>query len=176
MVLTGPVLPLRVITFDRLTFKNKIMVARIVLFLIINFGALAIGSALMGGGSSSDWYQSLNKAPWTPPGWVFGAAWSLIMICLSLFMAYAWGSTGNKRFLITIFIVQWILNVAWNPVFFRFHFVFPGLITIIALTLVVTYIFIKYLPELKLISLLLLPYIMWLIIATSLNGYIWLRN
>ena len=51
------------------------------LFLLLNFGALAIGSYFMNNGPQSNWYLTLNKAPWTPPGWVFGVAWTTIMIC-----------------------------------------------------------------------------------------------
>jgi len=40
----------------------------IVLFLILNFGALAIGSYFMNSGPTSNWYLALKKAPWTPPG------------------------------------------------------------------------------------------------------------
>ena len=52
-----------------------------ILFLVINFGGLAVGNWLMGAGPTGDWYTNINKAPWTPPGWVFGASWTLIMIC-----------------------------------------------------------------------------------------------
>ena len=45
----------------------------LIVFLIINFGALAMGGWLMNNGPQTDWYLALNKAPWTPPGWVFGA-------------------------------------------------------------------------------------------------------
>jgi len=55
----------------------------LLLFLIINFGGLALGSYLMNDGPNSTWYNDLNQAPWTPPGWVFGAAWTVIMICLT---------------------------------------------------------------------------------------------
>jgi tryptophan-rich sensory protein len=48
---------------------------RIILFIVINFSALAIGSYFTENGVSSDWYMSLEKAPWNPPGWVFGVAW-----------------------------------------------------------------------------------------------------
>ena len=66
------------------------MILRIFLFLIINFGGLFIGGLFTGEGVPSDWYQNLNKAPWTPPGWVFGAAWTTIMICFSVYMAILW--------------------------------------------------------------------------------------
>ncbi|MDG2281196.1 MAG: tryptophan-rich sensory protein, partial [Flavicella sp.] len=53
------------------------MIKRILLFLVLNFTALAVGGLFTGTGVSSDWYQNLNQAPWTPPGWVFGFMWTL---------------------------------------------------------------------------------------------------
>lgn len=152
------------------------MLIRLLIFLVINFAALGLGSLLMGTGPASDWYQNLNKAPWTPPGWVFGAAWTLIMICFAIYMAYGWDRISNRNTLLFLFIAQWILNVLWNPVFFRFHLVLPGLLIIAALTLLVGYMFFNYFPQLKALSILILPYLIWLLIATSLNGYIYVRN
>ena len=45
---------------------------KIIGFLFLNFGALALGGLFAGSGAGSNWYAELNKAPWTPPGWVFG--------------------------------------------------------------------------------------------------------
>jgi len=50
------------------------MAIRLFLFLLINFAALALGGLATSDGVVSLWYQNLNQAPWTPPGWVFGAA------------------------------------------------------------------------------------------------------
>jgi tryptophan-rich sensory protein len=152
------------------------MIIRLLLFLVINFAALGLGSLLMGAGPASDWYQNLNKAPWTPPGWVFGAAWTLIMLCFAVYMAYGWERINNRNTLLILFTAQWILNVMWNPVFFRYHQVLPGLLVIAALTLLVGYMFFSYFQQLKTMSLLILPYLIWLLIATSLNGYIYIRN
>lgn len=41
-----------------------------IIFLILNFAALAIGGLSTSSGVTSEWYNALNKAPWTPPGWV----------------------------------------------------------------------------------------------------------
>jgi translocator protein len=152
------------------------MAWRIILFLIINFAALGIGSLFTNTGVSSEWYLSLNKAPWTPPGWVFGAAWTTIMICFAIYMAIIYQITHNKKVLITLFSIQWVLNVLWNPVFFYFHQVGAGLIIIISLTIVVGAFLFRYGAAMKFKSLLVLPYFLWLIIATSLNLYIALEN
>jgi benzodiazapine receptor len=75
---------------------------RIIVFAVLNFGALGIGVYLMGQGATSDWYQGLNKAPWTPPGWVFGAAWTTIMVFFSIYMSLLWKDTESIKVLITI--------------------------------------------------------------------------
>ena len=149
---------------------------RFILFLLVNFGALALGGLFTGSGVSSDWYQNMDKAPWTPPGWVFGAAWSSIMICFSFFMTFAWQVSKNRSMLLTLFVVQWILNVGWNPVFFYFQEVLFGLIVISALTLLVYYFLFKFSKDLKWKVVFVVPYAVWLAIATSLNAYIYLNN
>lgn len=152
------------------------MIYRILLFLVLNFAALGIGSIFTGPGTSSEWYTNLNQAPWTPPGWVFGAAWTTIMLCFAVYMAYAWGATKNHSNLIALFAFQWVLNIAWNPAFFYFHQVLLGLILITSLTILVGYFLFAYWPQLKGKALLAAPYFIWLLIATSLNAYILFKN
>lgn len=147
----------------------------ITLFLILNFGALALGVLLMDNGAQSLWYTNLNKAPWTPPGWVFGAAWTTIMICFSIYLGSLAKLSKNFKF-IFLFVIQWFLNVGWNFAFFNQHNISIGLVIITALTFLILYISIKYKNILKYKSLLLLPYIIWLFIATSLNAYILIYN
>jgi len=151
---------------------------RLLLFFLLNFGALAIGGYLMGNPIDNVWYQSVNKAPWTPPGWVFGAAWTSIMVCFSFFM---WkfpekAVSVNLNLFYALFALQWVLNVAWSPVFFRYHHVFPGLFIISALTLLVGYFLYIGFAKGGWTGILMLPYFVWLLIATSLNAYILLKN
>ena len=148
----------------------------LILFLVLNFGALAIGGLLMGEGPSSNYYSDLNKAPWTPPGWVFGAAWFTIMLCFSVYMA-SWKSIQKSTSnLWLLFGIQWVLNVLWNPVFFLRNLPIPSLLIISCLTALVGYILFSNRTHLGLKSLLISPYFIWLCIATSLNAYIILYN
>ena len=152
------------------------MTTRIVLFLLINFAALGIGGYFTGPGVASDWFQNFNQAPWNPPGWVFGTAWTFIMICFSFFMASLWGAPENKTAITSLFVVQWLLNVGWNVVFFHFRSTEIGLVVISLLTIVVAIFLFAYTKELKAKALLVLPYFIWLLIATSLHTYIVLNN
>lgn len=143
---------------------------------MLNFAALGIGGFFTGKGVPSEWYNNLNKAPWSPPGWVFGFAWTTIMICFAVYMSYAWTKVSDLKLLVILFAVQWILNIAWNPAFFYFHQVTVALIIISLLTILVGYFLVAYWSDLKIYSLLIMPYFVWLLIATSLNAYILVRN
>ena len=145
------------------------------LFLIINFGGLAIGSWLMNNGPLTEWYTNLNKAPWSPPGFVFGIAWTIIMICFSIYLGRLFITDYGPK-LIVIFSIQFILNVSWNYIFFNQHLILFGLITIILLTALISYYFFELSQKIRPFKFLLLPYIIWLCIATSLNLYILIHN
>jgi len=155
--------------------KNKYILFS--LFIIANFGALGIGVSLMADGPTSNWYTSLNQAPWTPANWVFGAAWSAIMLCFSFYMtklALLYKETNS--FLVKIFVAQWLLNVSWNFVFFNQHLTTIGFVVIVSLWLLVGFFTFNFIKELKWYTLLIAPYLIWLTIASSLNGYIVLYN
>ena len=147
----------------------------IIVFLTLNFGALAIGSWLMANGPQTDWYLNLNKAPWSPPGWVFGVAWTTIMLCFSVYMAYLFKKLPNAG-VILLFALQFVLNIVWNFIFFNQHLVGLGFTTILLLTVVVAAFAISYVRQMGLLTLLILPYLIWLCIASSLNGFILLNN
>tara|TARA_R110000868_G_scaffold302195_6_gene562727 strand:+ start:1310 stop:1771 length:462 start_codon:yes stop_codon:yes gene_type:complete len=147
----------------------------IVIFLVINFGALAIGSWLMDNGPQTEWYINLNQAPWTPPGWVFGVAWTTIMLCFSLYMAFLYKLKPTTKVVI-LFTIQFVLNVIWNYVFFNQHFVGFGFTIILLLTFIVALFTFSFKKDMGLKTLLILPYLIWLCIATSLNGYILIHN
>ena len=104
------------------------------LFFVLNFGALALGSLLMGSSPiENEWYVQLNKAPWTPPGWVFGAAWTTIMLLFTIYLTLQQKEKlTNKRF-IFLFTLQFLTNVLWNPIFFYFHWTFLGMVVILLL-------------------------------------------
>lgn len=155
--------------------KKKILL--FLLFLASNFGALALGVLLMNNGSTSEWYYDLNKAPWSPEGWVFGAAWFSLMFCYSIYMVnlVLQYEIPNTR-IVVLYVIQWILNVSWNYIFFNQHMTFFGLIVIICLWLLVGYFAFNYVKTLKYGTLFIAPYLIWMTIAMSLNLYIVTQN
>jgi len=136
----------------------------LLLFLLINFSALAIGSWIMNDGPRTEWYINLNQAPWSPPGWVFGMAWSSIMILFSVYMTFLIQVNRSKK-VILLFSIQFALNVFWNYFFFNQHLVLLGFLILVA-----------YKHSLQNKRFYVLPYCIWLVLATSLNLYIALYN
>ena len=150
------------------------MSKRFFYFLVINFVALGLGGIFTGPGVSSEWYTTMNQAPWTPPGWFFGVAWTTIMILLAVFMDYATQKYFSK--IVYLYSIQIALNVMWNPVFFYFQEVLGGLIVILSLTVVVGMMRYSKIKKLGWKAAYILPYFVWLVVASSLNAYFLLAN
>ena len=154
-----------------------------VLFILINFSALALGSLLMGDGASSFWYENLDRASWEPQGWVFGLAWTTIMICFSIYLAFIVKELKInlsvylfKNEFFKLYLFQLLLNISWNYLFFNKHLTEIALLDITLLTILMFYFLFKYFYKIKFKSTLLLPYCIWLVIASSLNFYIVIYN
>ncbi|MEO8762112.1 MAG: TspO/MBR family protein [Bacteroidia bacterium] len=146
--------------------------------MILNFGALALGSIFTAKGVASDWYVNANQAPWTPPGIVFGIAWSAIMFCFSFYMTRIIDGVGSikPKTIYIVFAIQLLLNVLWNPAFFYFHKASLALVLIISLLVTVTWFLVIGKKHSVVSMLLVLPYFLWLLIAISLNAYIVMAN
>ena len=109
----------------------KKYITTLIVFLTINFGGLAIGQVWTGDGVTSNWYTSLNQAPWTPPGWVFGLAWTTIAITFSILMTSFYLKNSVKS--LKLFFPALLLNIMWNPIFFGLHWVWTGLVVLVLL-------------------------------------------
>ena len=157
--------------------KNKFWY-KLAILLMVNFGALALGAAWTDPGTNSDWYRLANQAPWTPPGWVFGAAWFTIGVTYSIMMAYLDTSVyGKWEEVQRWFWFSVVLNIAWNPVFFTFHAVGLGIILLLSLAYQI-FNLVEFTQD-KLgwkVAWLGMPYFIWLMIALSLNLYIAIMN
>lgn len=147
---------------------------------LVLFGlALFLGSQFTSFGLNSDWYKNLLLPPWQPPGWVFGAAWTAILFSFSAAMAiiipYNKIFTLHNNFVV-LFWVQLFLNIVWNILFFKFKMPLISFIEIITLLVFVILITAKSFSYSSLAGILCLPYAIWLLVASSLNGFIWLKN
>lgn len=126
---------------------------------------------LSGSGYGNSWFDALIKPDIMPPGWVFPVVWSTLYVLMGLALALilaARGASGRPA-AIGAFAVQFLLNLAWSPVFFAMHEMGPALGIIVAMfvaTAVTVFLFRRIRP---LAALLMLPYLVWLVFAFLLN-------
>lgn len=123
------------------------------------------------------WYPLLNKPALTPPNIVFPIAWSIIYLCMGISIGLILNTNiASKRFFINAFIFQLFFNFTWSIGFFYFQNPLIGFLNIILLDIfVINYTLKSYLVN-KVSSILFVPYVIWLLFATYLNGYILLNN
>ena len=124
-----------------------------------------------------EWYHTLRLPPFIPPDAVFGITWGLLYLLLgiSAFLAFRSGLQTARKPLI-LFIVQLALNAWWTPVFFGSHNPKAAFI-ILLLMLAEGFWLVRTLwNKNRTASLLLLPYVLWLIYAGYLNAGVWLLN
>lgn len=144
--------------------------------IIVGIGSLM--GYLSGSGYGNAWFDALDLPEITPPGWVFGAAWTVIYVLIGLSLAMVLQAKGarGRGFALILFFVQLIANFAWTPVFFGAQQVSLALyliIFILAVTIATTF---AVAPIRKAAAWLLLPYMLWLSFASILNYQIDQRN
>lgn len=126
----------------------------------------------------STWYITLNRAPLTPPNYIFSVAWTLLyaMIGTCGWLIWRKDSFAWLKVIKTIFVTQLILNWIWTPVFFYYHLPNVSLLILCAMDILVGIIICQAYLTKRAVFFLLIPYFLWILFATYLNFYIWWFN
>jgi tryptophan-rich sensory protein len=126
---------------------------------------------LSNSGYGNDWFDSLRKPEFMPPGWTFGVAWTALYILLGLALALILQARDapGRKIALGLFAAQMLLNYAWSPVFFGMHLIAPALFIIVlmlSLSIAATFIFARIRHP---AAWLMMPYLAWLAFASLLN-------
>jgi len=126
-----------------------------------------------------DWYSTLTKPTFAPPGWVFGLVWIILYFLMGVSLYTVWVSESKpkiRKVFFIIFGIQLALNALWSLLFFGLKSPILGLVDILLLDImvIITIIYAKSIS--KLAAILLVPYLVWIIFATILNSAIFLLN
>ena len=152
--------------------------------------------AVIGGAFTSigmPWYDAtLIQPELTPPKWAFPVAWNTIFVLTTISALIVWNKgTGRKGFLaillnkkpselhwwiVGLFILNAILNVAWSLLFFVFQMIGAAFVEMIFLELTLVLLIGLTWKVSRLASVLLLPYAAWVGFASYLTYQIWLLN
>ena len=128
--------------------------------------------------NATTWYLTLNRSQLTPPNYIFSIVWSFLYCLLAISGWLIWQSKPfvNLPLLKKLFIAQLILNWSWTPLFFTYHLIDLALICLALIVILVVILIIKSYKNLIAVSLMLGPYLLWLLLASYLNFYIWQYN
>lgn len=130
-----------------------------------------LSGVVSGSGEENGWYQMLVKPSFQPPGYLFGIVWTILYCMIGFAFAMIISARGAKFQILAIglFIIQFVLNLLWSPIFFGQHQVTTALYLIIIIWLFIAatiYVFSKIRP---LAAWLLVPYLLWVSFAAALN-------
>jgi tryptophan-rich sensory protein len=143
-------------------------------WLLLCFAAAALGGLFMPG----EWYASLKKPAWNPPGWIFGRVWTALyaMMAVAAWLVWKRGGFAAQRRPLALFLVQLALNAAWTPLFFGLHR--PGLAfaEILLLWLAIAATIAVFRRVSRAAAWLLMPYLVWVSFAAALNFTLWRLN
>ncbi|WP_031158762.1 TspO/MBR family protein [Streptosporangium roseum] len=140
----------------------------VALVLVAVVGSL---SAVNAGGE----YLALERPPWAPPQWLFGPAWTVLYIMIAVSGWLAWSARGWTPAL-GVYAAQLVLNAAWTPLFFgagRYGLAFAEIVVLWA-AIAATIVLFRRISRVA--AWLLVPYLLWVTYAASLNFAIWRLN
>jgi benzodiazapine receptor len=122
------------------------------------------------------WYEALAKPSWNPPDWVFGPAWTVLYALMALAAWKVWIVTRRIDAALLVYGAQLVLNAAWSYLFFGLQRPDLALVDIAALWLMILVTIILFWRRDRLAGSLLVPYLVWVTFASSLNFMIWRLN
>ena len=126
----------------------------------------------------STWYSTLHRSPLTPPNYIFPIAWTILYGTIGACGSILWrtGSFPQLRIIKILYVIQLMLNWSWTPIFFSYHMTGLSLLVICSMDILVGMLIWLAYPKIKSFSLLMVPYVLWILFASYLNLYIWLHN
>lgn len=148
----------------------------IIWILVLQVIGLTLG--VMTKDNIASWYQLLHKSPLTPPSLIFSIVWPILYVMIALAGYFLWSRRKDPDAKIAFYFysTQLIMNWAWTPLFFQLHCLGLSFIWILFLTLLTLITIYLTKTKFKFACYMLVPYFLWLIFASYLNGTIWMMN
>ncbi|MFP4418105.1 MAG: TspO/MBR family protein [Chitinivibrionales bacterium] len=125
-----------------------------------------------------NWYENLNRPPLTPPSWVFSPVWTVLYVMIALSIIVYVRSTLKQRPLRMYALIGLHLaaNLAWSGIFFGLQKPGWALLDIAVIDVTLILMVLGFWKVSRAASILLWPYLGWVLFATYLNAGIFLLN
>ena len=134
----------------------------------------SLSGYLSNSGYGNDWFDALAKSSFMPPGWGYGVVWPILYFMLGVAVAFilAEPPSRQRRNALILFFAQLALNFAWSPIFFAAHEIQPALVVIVVMVGLAALAAGQFRRIRPVAGYLMLPYLLWLCLAASLNSAI----
>lgn len=122
-------------------------------------------------------YRSLNKPPFTPPGWIFPIVWTILYILMGIGSYMIASSRWYKKWnALLLYGVQLFLNFIWSLVFFNQQHYLLAFLILLLLWYCIFRMIAAFWSINPLAAILQIPYLLWVTFAGYLNFVIVLLN
>lgn len=125
-------------------------------------------------------YESLKKPIFAPPQIIFPIAWTIIYILMGIasYKVYKLKYEGiDVSSAIFVYGIQLLLNFLWSFIFFGFRLYGLAFIELIILLMFIILTILRFYKKTGIkVTLLLAPYLVWILYAGVLNFFIWMLN
>ena len=130
-----------------------------------------ISGVMSNSGGNNFWFVGLEKPAIYPPPATFGIVWTVLYLLMGVALAMVVTARGapGRGLAIGVFVVQFLLNLAWSPVFFGMELLVPGFYLLLAIDLAVLVTVVLFYRVRPLAAWLLMPYLAWVLFAAVLN-------
>lgn len=125
------------------------------------------------------WYYQLNMPWFVPPNWLFSLVWTTIYALTTAAAVIIWNRFLHIRsffIVMMLFVLNALSNVLWNYFFFIQHNIVLAFATTFVVEASVLLLMAFIWPHARSITLLLLPYALWVAFAIWMNYVIWIMN
>ncbi len=128
-----------------------------------------------------EWYPSLRKPSWTPPGAVIGAVWVVLYVLASTSAFIVWNLsflsfTGVPVAITAVFLANAALNAFWSYAFFARRRMGAAIWVCLSLDATIVGLIQMLGPIDRMAAWLLVPYAAWVTFASYLNYRVWAMN
>lgn len=121
-------------------------------------------------------YNTLQKPPLSPPGFIFGIVWSILYLLMGIAYGILVYKGKSDAEVSKIYLTQLIVNLIWPILFFVFKLRLFSSIWIVILLILVINMVIKFYKKDKIIGYSQIPYLLWIMFATYLNIGVYILN
>jgi tryptophan-rich sensory protein len=156
--------------------SKKKQIIGLLAWLCVSFIAAAIGSAASIHAGS--FYTQLVRPDWAPPPNIFGPVWTVLYALMgtAAWMVWRVGKFHGARNALILFLAQLAVNALWSWLFFGWHLGAMAFADIIVLWVLIVATLIAFWRVRPLAGALLVPYLLWVGFAATLNYSVWQLN